>query len=122
MAAAAQRAVDDDGSGDESELSESFGEQDGFVVGHGRHGGASRLCQHLAGWIPKEEGEKKMLGRPGTLVFGTYPPVTAPQTLSCPGNTPTSLLESSRSPVPPITGLTVGLRRPLNVVELVQRL
>jgi hypothetical protein len=32
-----------------------------------------------------------MLGRPGTRIFGTYPPVTAPETLCAPGNPNLSL-------------------------------
>ena len=39
MTGAAEGAVDDGGAGFEIELFQDFGEQDGFVVGRGRHRG-----------------------------------------------------------------------------------
>ena len=99
VTAATERSVDDDRAGLEIETTEGFGEKNGLVVIRGHHSG--RLSSNgplgLLGWQfarriassarPRRVEEECRREEDGALrgtIFGTYPPVTAPETLCVP--------------------------------------
>jgi hypothetical protein len=65
----------------------------------------------------KQAGRKweKKMGRPGVQIFGTYPPVTAPETQSTPGTPQPLSWRADGSPVPPKKSTLVDLSRPTAV-------